>query len=55
MSLLQFIQELESLDRIMHVDAINYSLLGEEAEFEEDVTDTVNASIQVTTFYYDGE
>lgn len=53
--LLEFIDELESLERIMHVDAISYSLPGEEAEFEEEDINHVTASIQVTTFYYEGQ
>ncbi|SOC38253.1 potassium transporter [Ureibacillus acetophenoni] len=53
--LLQFIDELESLERIMHVDAISYSLPGEEAEFDEEALNNVTAMIQVTTFYYEGQ
>ncbi|KGR79641.1 hypothetical protein [Ureibacillus manganicus] len=53
--LLQFIDEIEKLERIMHVDSINFSLPGEDAEFNEDASDIVTASIQVTTFYYEGE
>lgn len=53
--LLQFIDELESLERIMHVDAISYSLPGEEAEFDEEGLNSVTAMIQVTTFYYVGQ
>lgn len=53
--LLQFINELESLERIMHIDSISYSLPGEQAVIDEDISSTVQASIQVTTFYYEGE
>lgn len=53
--LLKFIYELENLDRIMHIDSISYSLPGEEVQFEEDATQSVSATIQVTTFYYEGE
>lgn len=49
-----FIKELETLERIMRVDTIQYSLPGEENEFAEDRSDIVNATIQVTTFYYEG-
>jgi len=52
----KFIKELENLPRIMHIDSINYSLPGEEDEMtEEDEDESVTASIQVTTFYYEGE
>ena len=49
-----FIKELEALERIMRVDTIQYSLPGEENEFADDRSDIVNATIQVTTFYYEG-
>ena len=50
-----FIEEVEQLQRIMHIDTINYSLPGEEDEFNEESSDVVNMSIQATTFYYEGE
>lgn len=53
--LLQFIDEFEQLERIMHIDSIYYSLPGEEIQFEEAAKQTVFATIQVTTFYYDGK
>lgn len=54
-SLQRFIKELEKLPRIMHVDTINFTLPGEEGEFMEDAAESLTASIQVTTFYYEGE
>ena len=53
-NLLSFIKEMENLQRIMHVDAISYSLPGEEAELTEE-DEILNASIQITTFYHEGE
>jgi len=53
--LLEFIKEIENLERVMHIDTISYSLPGEENEFAEDASDVASASIQVTTFYYEGE
>lgn len=50
-----FIKEIEKLERIMHIDIIEYQLLGEEIEFEEKPNDNVTATVQVTTFYYEGE
>lgn len=50
-----FIQEIENLKRIMHIDSISYTLPGEEGEFMDEGDETIMASIQVTTFYYDGE
>lgn len=51
----QFIKELETLERVMHIDKIDFSLPGEENDFAEDSSDKVSATIQVTTFYYDGK
>ncbi|MBM7608815.1 Tfp pilus assembly protein PilO [Lysinibacillus composti] len=51
----QFIKEIEDLERVMHIDTISYSLPGEENEFAEDASDVATASVQVTTFYYEGE
>lgn len=48
----KFIKEIESLDRIMHIDTISYSLPGEELEFE-GTSEIVEATIQVTTFYFE--
>lgn len=50
-----FIKEIEKLERIMHIDSIEYSLPGEENEFAAEPVKTVTATIQVTTFYYEGE
>ena len=51
----QFIKEIEALERVMHVDNIEFSLPGEENEIAEDSSEVVSATIQVTTFYYDGK
>jgi type IV pilus assembly protein PilO len=52
-SLIKFIKEIEQIERIMHVDAIDLSLPGEENTFIEDKTEIVSGSVQVTTFYYE--
>ena len=49
----QFIKEIEGLERVMHIDAIEYSLPGEEDTFSEEASTIVSASIQVTTFYFE--
>lgn len=53
--LVNFIKEIEKIKRIMHIDAINFSLPGEENEFDEDSEDSITATVKVTTFYYEGE
>lgn len=54
-SLEEFIQEIEKLERIMHIDSIDYSLPGEEDALAEDPQNHVSATVQVTTFYYEGD
>ena len=54
-SLLRFIREVESLERVVRVDTISYSLPTEQDRISADFSELVNATIQVTTFYYEGE
>lgn len=49
----QFIKETEQLERVMHIDAIEYDLPGEENIYAENASDIVSATVQVTTFYYE--
>lgn len=49
----QFIKEIEALERVMHIDTIEYSLPGEEDTLMNDASTIVSASIQVTTFYFE--
>ena len=49
----QFIKEIEKLERVMHMDTIDFSLPGEEDAFAEEPTNVVMASLQITTFYYE--
>jgi type IV pilus assembly protein PilO len=53
--LFHFIKEIEKIERIMHIDIIDFSLPGEENEFAEDPVDSIEATVQVTTFYYEGD
>lgn len=52
-NLLKFIQEIEKIERVMHIDLIDFLLPGEEAKLIEGATDVVAAEVQVTTFYYE--
>ena len=54
-SLLRFILEVESLERVVRVDTISYTLPTEQDRLSADFSELVNATIQVTTFYYEGE
>ena len=51
--LMLFLKEIEKLERVMHVDAIDFALTGEENDFAEDGSDIVSTTVQVTTFYYE--
>ena len=53
LQLVAFIKEIESLERVMHIDTIDFSLNGEENKYLEDASDVVATTIQVTTFYYE--
>ncbi len=54
-TMLEFLKEIEKIERVMKIDALDFKLVGEEAKFQEDVDSTVNATVQVTTFYYEGQ
>ena len=49
----QFVKEIEEIERVMHIDTIEYALPGEENTYAENASDIVSATIQVTTFYYE--
>ena len=53
--LLTFIQEVEEIERVMKIDTVSLTSPGEEEQLQEDAEPTYKASIQVTTFYYEGE
>lgn len=52
-NLQQFIKEIEQIERVMHIDTIDFTLPGEEAEIIGSIEDVVSADVQVTTFYYE--
>ena len=54
-SLESFLKEIEQLDRVMKTDAINLTKPGEQAQLEKDADLTLKSTIQVTTFYYEGQ
>lgn len=53
--LVDFIKEIEKIERIMHIDIIEFALPGEELELSEVEEESIEATVQVTTFYYEGE
>lgn len=54
-SLESFLQEIEQLQRVMKTDTIEFKLPGEQDQLEKDTDLTLQATVQVTTFYYEGE
>lgn len=53
--LIKFIEEIEKIERIMHIDIIEFALPGEELAFSDTPVGSIEATVQVTTFYYEGE
>lgn len=51
----QFLQEIEQLERVMKIDMINLTIPGEQDLLSEGADVTIQATVQVTTFYYEGE
>jgi type IV pilus assembly protein PilO len=50
-----FIREIENLERVVRVDTLSYSLPDELGSLNPLEAQNISASIQVTTFYYEGE
>ncbi|QDQ01898.1 hypothetical protein FOH38_16170 [Lysinibacillus fusiformis] len=50
-----FLKEIEKLERVMKTDTINFSLPGEQDQLDKDADLTLKATVQVTTFYYEGQ
>ncbi|MET4559025.1 type IV pilus assembly protein PilO [Lysinibacillus parviboronicapiens] len=50
-----FLKEVEKLERVMKTDTISFSLPGEQDQLDEDADLTLQATVQVTTFYYEGQ
>jgi type IV pilus assembly protein PilO len=50
-----FIREIEQLERVVRVDTISYTLPDELGSVNPLEATNISASIQVTTFYYEGD
>ncbi|MFY0516671.1 hypothetical protein ACOMCU_02385 [Lysinibacillus sp. UGB7] len=50
-----FLKEIEKLERVMKIDTMSFTLPGEQDQLEKDADLTLQATVQVTTFYYDGQ
>lgn len=51
----QFLKEIEQLERVMKIDMIDLTIPGEQDLLSEEADITIQATVQVTTFYYEGE
>lgn len=51
----QFLKEIEQLERVMKIDTINLTIPGEQDLLKKEVDVTIKATVQVTTFYYEGQ
>ncbi|WP_409368586.1 potassium transporter [Lysinibacillus sp. 38-6] len=54
-AMLEFLKEIEKIERVMKIDTLDITLTGEEDNIVEDADSTITATVQVTTFYYEGE
>ncbi|MFJ7730303.1 hypothetical protein ACIQXF_00280 [Lysinibacillus sp. NPDC097231] len=54
-SLEAFLQEIEQLERVMKTDSIDFKLPGEQDQLTKDADLILKATVQVTTFYYEGQ
>ena len=54
-AMLEFLKEIEKIERVMKIDTLDITLTGEEDKFMEDADSTITATVQVTTFYYEGD
>ena len=50
----EFIQEFEKIDRVMKVDTVNIELPKEQELVLKNPNLEVSSTIQITTFYYEG-
>ena len=50
-----FLKEIEKLERIIKIDTISFTLPGEQDQLEKEKDLSVTATVQITTFYYEGE
>ena len=51
----RFLKEIENLERVMKTDTISFKLPGEQDRLETEKDLSATATVQITTFYYEGE
>lgn len=54
-SMVTFLKEVEKLERVMKIDTINMTIPGEQEKLDKEADNTIKATVQITTFYYEGQ
>lgn len=54
-SMVTFLKEVEKLERVMKIDTINMTIPGEKEKLDKEADHTIQATVQITTFYYEGQ
>ncbi len=54
-SMVTFLKEVEKLERVMKIDTINMTIPGEQEKLDKEADHTIKATVQITTFYYEGQ
>ena len=54
-SMVTFLKEVEKLERVMKIDTINMTIPGEKEKLDKEADNTIKATVQITTFYYEGQ
>ncbi|QGG50536.1 hypothetical protein [Lysinibacillus pakistanensis] len=54
-SMVTFLKEVEKLERVMKIDTIKMSLPGEKEKLDKEADTIIKATVQITTFYYEGQ
>ncbi|MNH36832.1 hypothetical protein D3C79_976660 [compost metagenome] len=54
-SMVTFLKEVEKLERVMKIDTINLTIPGEQEKLDKEADTIIKATVQITTFYYEGQ
>lgn len=54
-AMVTFLKEVEKLERVMKIDTINMTIPGEKEKLDKEADHTIKATVQITTFYYEGQ
>jgi len=54
-SMVTFLKEVEKLERVMKMDTIHMTIPGEQEKLDKEADNTIKATVQITTFYYEGQ